>query len=164
MAKKFKVRLDEKQKNYFQELLRKKSKLHPKVLPRIQALLAKNEGKTTKEIAQALNVHRNSITSWIKIFKEKGEKGILRLNYKGKKPFLNEKQRKELEKELEKKLFTRLKDIQELVENKFKVTYTSVGLWKLLRNKLGYVRKGTGLTPGKGDPKKQFFFYTNTKN
>ena len=151
------VSLTRAQKQRFHALLKKSSQLHPKILPRIQCILAKAEGKSSKEVSATLKVHRNTITNWIKLFNEQGEQGLLSLNYQGREPFLNNKQQEQLEQKLEKELFTRLKDIQNWVEKRFKVRYTTVGLGKLL-DRLGYAKKQTGLVPGKADPDKQRAF------
>lgn len=151
------IKLSRTQKRRFQALLGKRSQLHPKVLPRIQAILAKDAGQSSKNIAATLKVHRNTVTNWIKLFNEQGEAGLLSLNYQGREPFLTEPQTAKLEQQLEKELFTRLKDIQNWVEKRFKVHYTTVGLGKLL-DRLGYTKKQTGLIPGKADIKKQRAF------
>jgi len=151
------LELSRTQKRRFEQLLKKKSQLNPKILPRIQCVLAKAEGKIAQDIAETLKVHRNTITNWIKLFNDQGEEGLLSLNYQGRESFLTKKQQQKLEEQLEKELFTRLKDIQNWVEKKFKVQYTPEGLGKLIE-RLGYTKKQTGLVPGKANPDKQKAF------
>lgn len=152
-----KVSLPRPQRRRFERLLKQKSQLHPKILPRIQAILGKDEGQTAIAIATTLKVHRNTVTNWVKLFNEQGEAGLLSLSYQGREPFLNEKQQARLEQQLETELYTRLKDIQNWVEKRFKVRYSESGMAKIL-DKLGYTKKQTSLVPGKANPDKQRSF------
>lgn len=152
-----KVSLTRSQRRRFEQLLKKKSQLHPKILPRLQGILLRAEGRKPQVIADLLKVHRNTVTNWIKLFNRQGAAGLLSLNYQGREPFLTVKQQGQLEQKLEQTLFTRLKDIQNWVEKRFKVHYSESGLSKAI-GLLGYTKKQTGLVPGKANADKQRAF------
>jgi len=152
-----KTSLTRPQRRRLEQQLRKKSQLQPRILPRIQCVLLRDEGKKPQVIADLLKVHRNTVTNWVKLFNEQGETGLLNLNYQGREPFLNDKQQAKLEQQLEKELFTRLKDIQNWVDQKFRTRYSASGMAKVI-DRLGYTKKQTGLVPGKADPDKQKAF------
>lgn len=67
---------------------------------RIEAVVLAIENKMRrKDIAQKLNVHRNRVAKWIRIFNEKGVEG-LKSKKKGRRPIITEICKKSLEKAL----------------------------------------------------------------
>ena len=145
------------QRKRFRERVRHPGDLNPKLLPRIQCVLWRDEGRKPREIVRLLKVNRTTVTAWLNLFRTQGERGLLTLHYRGNHRYLKAPQEEELAKKIEDGMFGRLKDIEAWAESRFKVQYSASGLGKLL-TRLKLVKKVPGIVPAKADPKKQRAF------
>ena len=61
---------------------KKKQEKNTKMYHRLQTLYLINKGKENKDIVDILEINKNSITKWIKIYREKGIDGLCQpINY-----------------------------------------------------------------------------------
>lgn len=139
------------------ERLRHPGDLNPKLLPRIQCVLWRDEGRKPREIMRLLKVDRTTVTAWLNLFRTAGERGLLTLHYRGNHRYLKTAQEEALARKIEDGTFGRLKEIEAWVESRFKVRYSTNGLGKLLK-RLKLVKKVPCIIPAKADPEKQRAF------
>jgi transposase len=152
-------------KNFLTDEQRKNLKLsHRKerdrrIADRIKAVILKDKGWTYIEIAEALMLDEETISSHINEYvdsqKLKPENG-------GSECKLNSDQCAELEKYLEEITYTKVQDICAYVKKQYNVTYTVSGLTALLY-RLGFVYKQPKTAPAKADPEKQQAFIDEYK-
>ncbi|OGL77702.1 hypothetical protein A3J43_04390 [Candidatus Uhrbacteria bacterium RIFCSPHIGHO2_12_FULL_54_23] len=151
------VSLTPYRRKHLRERLRHPGDLNPKLLPRIQCVLWRDEGRKPREIARLLAVHRTTVVEWVNLWLAQGERGLLTLHYHGNHRYLKATQEEELARKIEDGMFSRLKEIESWVESRFKVRYSTNGLGKLLK-RLKLVKKVPGIVPAKADPRKQRAF------
>lgn len=77
----YNIELSEKAKQELQERLKKEK--NNKIYRRLQCIHFKSLGFKHKVIAEALGVHVDTITNWIKLYKNKGFDGLCKLSYEG---------------------------------------------------------------------------------
>jgi len=91
--------------------LRKAGKQEKEAI-RIRAILMYKKNKEQKEIASLLGIHKNTVNKWVKLFKQKGYKGLKEVK-RGRKDgdgkLLNSKQEKEIQKMIVNKMPDQLK-------------------------------------------------------
>lgn len=95
-----------------------------KVYRRIQAFKLIHKGWKYSVIAEFLNVTKETISDWIRLYKQENIKGLITLYYKGGQQKLNEKQLTELRKKASEGKFTFAKDIQNYIKNHFEIEYS----------------------------------------
>ncbi len=88
------------------------------------AVKLKEMGHTINEVAEALNVSPGYVVKWKGVYKKKGVEG-LRLQYKGSAGYLNSFQKDELIAWLKEKTYWNLSELQEHVQQKYKVIFKS---------------------------------------
>lgn len=145
------------QRKRLRERLRHPSDLNSKLLPRLQCVLWRDEGRKPKEIVRLLKVDRTTVTAWLNLFRAQGERGLLTLRYRGNHRYLKAQQEEALAQKIEDGMFGRLKEIEAWVESRFKVRYSASGMGKLL-TRLKLVKKVPGIVPAKADPQTQRAF------
>lgn len=145
------------QRKRLRERQKRPGDLNPKLLPRIQCVLWRDEGKKPREIARLLAVHRTTLVEWVNLWRAQGERGLLTLHYHGNRRYLKPRQEEELARKIEDGMYGRLKEIEAWVESHFKVRYSANGLGKLLK-RLKLVKKVPGIVPAKADLRKQRAF------
>ncbi|MCR4313323.1 MAG: helix-turn-helix domain-containing protein [Candidatus Roizmanbacteria bacterium] len=94
-----------------------------KAYRRIQAFKLIHKRWKYSAIAEFINVTNETISDWIRLYKKGGINGLVTLCYKGGQQKLNEKQLTELRKKASEGNFTFAKDIQNYIENNFKIKY-----------------------------------------
>jgi len=113
---------------------------------RQQALTMLLSGKTYREVAKRLRASLSSVVRWYQAYRKKGRKGIRSVARWGRPPLLTDRQKEKLKKRLVQgaaaagyttDLWT-LKRIVRLIRIDYGVEYTQVGVWKLLRQDLGW--------------------------
>lgn len=94
-----------------------------KAYRRIQAFKLIHKGWKYSAIAEFLNVTKETISDWIRLYKQKKIKGLTTLHYKGGQTRLNEKQIEELKEKAAQGSFTFAKDVQHFIEKNFGIKY-----------------------------------------
>jgi transposase len=133
---------------------------------RIKTILLLDEGMSYDKISKVLFIDDGTARRYENEYKEGGLDALLEDNYQGGVSKLNEKQIKELKKELNVKVYSSAKEICKFVKERFNIKYTDEGMVKLLI-RLGFSYKKTKQVPGKADADKQIQFikevYKKTK-
>lgn len=122
-----------------------------RVCDRIKSVLLNSEGWTVKRIAQALRIHKDTVTRYLlQYLKDRA----LKPKNKGSEGKLNDAQTAELKAHVANNLYRTALDIKAYVEATYKVSYTLAGMTDWLnRNKFSY--KETKGQPAKADIEKQ---------
>lgn len=76
----YSVRLTPRQEARMRRIIRE-NKGNPRVLRRVYCILLKNEGQKNKNIVQLLDVHPDTVTDWIRLYRRKGLPGLLNFGY-----------------------------------------------------------------------------------
>ena len=102
-----------------------------KLLKRITCIKLRSEG--VKNISKYLGVTSDTVSIWIRLYKDQGLSGLLTLNYKGAKSKLNETQKKKLIQRIKEKPFKTAKEAKTYIEKEFNVIYHLNHIHKLLK-------------------------------
>ena len=94
------------------------------------------KGMKHREIQEILGVHSSYISRWSKSYREQGIEGIL-LKHKGSCGYLNQKEKKAVEKWIQEKKQRTLWDVIEHIEQNYKVVYRSMQSYYDLLKKAG---------------------------
>ena len=122
---------------------------------RIQSVILRKEGKSTKEIEKTLQISRDTFSRWIHRYNEKGLEGLKDKKREGRKEKWGNELFKELFEELdENKGFWTIKKMQKFIEEKHKVKIPDESIRRKL-HKVGYSWKSSRPSPYKGDREKQ---------
>lgn len=134
------------------------SKIKEKQLAdRIKAILALNEGLTYGEVEKLLLLDEVTVKRHLKMYREKGVRGLLEMRYKGGQTKLSLLQESELKKYLEVNTKRTSKEIANYISEMYKVKFSVIGVTKLL-HRLGFSYKKPKVIPGKADRIKQDAF------
>ena len=104
------------------------------------------QGKSFREVSQKLKASLSSVVRWMQTHRKKGMKGLRHRPPWGRPSRLSSRQREDLRGRLLKgavaaghttELWT-LKRIAGMIEDQYGVEYTTVGVWKLLREGLNW--------------------------
>lgn len=109
-----------------------------KVYKRIQAFKLMYKGWKYFQIAEFLNVTKDTITDWINLYKKDGIEGMATLQYKGGQPKLNKNQLAELKEKAAQGNFTFAKDVQHYIENNFGIKYNLKHVQLLSKKNFAY--------------------------
>lgn len=113
---------------------------------RRQAMVLLRKGHTYREVAQRVKASLSSVVRWCQAYRKRGRRGLRSQATWGRPGWLSSEQKEALRQRLLKgalaaghstDLWT-LRRIGHLIERHYKVRYTSVGVWKLLRQELGW--------------------------
>ena len=121
---------------------------------RIRVILLINQGKSSSQIGEFLFLDESSVRNYKKRFEEGGLEKLVNDHYIGRTGFLNESEKKQLEKELESQVYPTTQSVIDFVKEEFEVTYTVSGMTSLLHD-LGFSYKKPKGVPGKIDVSKQ---------
>lgn len=139
-----------------------------KMRQRVMTIRLIMEHYTGKEVAHLLNLHRETVSTYVKTFNQHGMDGLLTREYStGKPPYLTQKEKEELrhmilESTPEKEGFgidvnwdTRV--IQHVINEKFSVTMSRSGIYRMLTGMgLSYTRPTYTLAKADRNEQKQF--------
>lgn len=128
-----------------------------KLADRIKAVLMVHFNFTLSQISQALLLDEVTLRRYVERFKEKGITGLLEYRYAGGAAKLTIIQEKELKTYLKINTQTRAKDIANYIKKQYDVSYSLIGIIKLL-HRLGFSYKKPKIIPGKADRIKQEIF------
>ena len=134
-----------------------------KLADRIKAVLMLNFGFTYSQISQALILDEVTLRRYVNTFQGKGIDGLLEYRYTGGKSALSPLQQQELKAFLVVNTQTKAKDIVSYIEKQYGISYSVIGVTKLL-HRLGFVYKKPKIIPGKADRLKQEAFLKEYKS
>lgn len=132
---------------------------------KIKAILSLHAGYSYEDIANILLLDEVTLWRYVKQFQSQGIQGLLECRYKGGVAALTQEQQMGLKQFLKKNTQRTAKDIAEHINTVYHVTYSIVGVTKLL-HRLGFSYKKPKIVPGKADLKQQQQFllrYTRIK-
>ena len=112
---------------------------------------------TNGEVADLLEIVRETVADWLNLYAEGGIEALCRLETGGSDSFLSAEQLALLKDELDKHVFQTAKQVCGWVAEQFGVTYSERGMRDLLR-RLGYTRQKAHLVPAQADPEAQAAF------
>lgn len=121
---------------------------------RIKAVLSLNSGHEYSQVAAILLLDEATLRRYVDKFKEKGVSGLLEFHYVGGRSQLNILQQNGLKAYLKINTQTRAKDIVLYIKKQYKISYSIIGVTKLL-HRLGFSYKKPKVIPGKADYVKQ---------
>ncbi len=125
-----------------------------RVRDRIKSVLLNSEGWAVKRIAQALRIHRDTVTRYLIEYIEARR---LAPKHKGSEGKLNEAQTAELKAHVTNHLYRTALEIKAYVETTYKISYTLAGMTDWL-NRNGFSYKETKGQPAKADIERQKAF------
>lgn len=124
---------------------------------RINAIILLGTGWTQEEVGEALLLDERTLRRYVQVYRQGGIQALLETRYQGSECRLDQKQLKQLDKHLQKTLYTDTRDIQQFIKEAFGVTYSISGVTHLLK-RLHYVYKKPKHVPGKADRQAQEAF------
>ena len=117
---------------------------------RINAVILLGNGRTARDVADALLMDPETVRTYFKRYKKGGVEELMRMNYVGSEALLDEVQLSELDTHLKKHLYLTAESVARWVEERWGVRYSANGIASVL-HRLGYVYKKPKLVPGKAD-------------
>lgn len=134
-----------------------KSEHYKRSAYKINAVLLLGSGWTLEQVKEALFLDDETLSGYVKDYREGGLPSLLRVNFKGSEPYLSVSEIEELGKELDSKIYLTTQSVIQYCENKFHLIYTQSGMRDLL-HRLGYDYKKPKLVPGNPDHEAQEIF------
>jgi transposase len=120
-----------------QEMYKTEQRAKPKI--RLLCAIHRKEGKSIDDIAEQTNLKRRTVHAILHRFCSRGINAKDSIKQEGRPAFLTTKQRKNLVRQLERGpprnktgLWT-TKEVREYIRRKYRVNYTSVHVWELLK-------------------------------
>jgi transposase len=113
----------------------------PQLLKRLQCLKLKNEGWKHEKLSVFFGVSMNTISSWIKAYKEGGIKELLKWNYKGKVSILTLEDKEKIIARNKEKPFNTAKEAKDYIEKHFGITFHLHWVQKLLKKNFDFHTK-----------------------
>ncbi len=111
-------------------------------------------GWSVRQVAEALLLDEDTLSNYIKKYKEGGFLNLLKTLHQGSKPLLNEVQTQMLSEELVQNLHLTTLSVREFVSKTFDVKYSQSGMTNLL-HQLGFTYKKPKLVPANADKQAQ---------
>lgn len=133
-----------------------------KAADRVKCVIALGKGYTFEQIAEILLINERTARRYFNTYKEKGEDGLILLEYRGRIPKLTKAQSEELKEHISNNLYSKAMDIVYYIKMKYGVDFTPEGLVITL-HRLGFSYKKTKVRPAKADSKKQEDFVEEYK-
>jgi len=115
----------------------------PRLLKRLQFLLLKNQGEMHISIAKLLGVTNDTLTNWLKKFRQGGLKELLGWNYYGKTPRLTKEQKETLKDRMRHNGFIKAQEAKDFIEKRFGVIYHLHYVQRLLKKIRTILQKTT---------------------
>lgn len=115
---------------------------------RINAVILLGQGRSVKDIADALLMDPETVRNYFKRYKKGGVAELLHMSYVGSEALLTAEQLCALDAHLQSEVYQTAAEVARYVEKRWHVRYTPSGMTALL-HRLGYVYKKPKLQPGK---------------
>jgi len=128
------IKISEKDYEHLKKVEKKETSA--KILKRIYAFKLLYEKWKYTKVASFIGVTNDTITDWINIYKERGIKALLTLNYNGRIPILTESQLEELKKK--KNSFLDSKEAQAYIKSQYGIEYNLNYVQELLKKNFNY--------------------------
>lgn len=106
----YKIKLSNKDAVELKRLLRETES--SKALKRYQCIHFKEQGFKNMDIAMLLCVHIDTITDWLKVFLEKGLKGLREFDYEGRRVSVLDNYKQEIKSHVDKNIVSSVKELQ----------------------------------------------------
>jgi transposase len=132
------------------------------VADRVKCVIALGKGYSFEQIEEILLINERTARRYFNLYKQKGEDGLILLEYRGRIPKLTKEQSEELREHISNNLYSKALDIVYYIKKKYYVDFTPEGLVITL-HRLGFSYKKTKVKPAKADPKKQEDFVEEYK-
>ncbi len=113
------------------KIIRKEEK-SVRVLERLYFVKFIYKGDTIKEACQKVNISEPTGYSWLDSWNKQGYKGLVPNFSGGPKPKVGEAEREELKRMLGEKDAWTLREVRELIKQKFNVEYSEMQVWRIL--------------------------------
>lgn len=113
------------------KIIRKEEK-SVRVLERLYFVKFIYKGETIKEACQKVNISEPTGYSWLDSWNKQGYKGLVPNFSGGPKPKVGEAEREELKRMLGEKDAWTLREVRELIKQKFNVEYSEMQVWRIL--------------------------------
>lgn len=110
----------------------KKEEKSVRVLERLYFVKFIYKGDTIKEACQKVNISEPTGYSWLDSWNKQGYKGLVPNFSGGPKPKVGEAEREELKRMLGEKDAWTLREVRELIKEKFNVEYSEMQVWRIL--------------------------------
>jgi putative transposase len=110
----------------------KKEEKSVRVLERLYFVKFIYKGDTIKEACQKVNISEPTGYSWLDSWNKQGYKGLVPNFSGGPKPKVGEAEREELKRMLAEKDAWTLREVRELIKEKFNVEYSEMQVWRIL--------------------------------
>ncbi len=121
---------------------------------RINAVILLGSGWTVKQVSEALLLDEDTLSNYIKKYKEGGFYNLLKTLHQGSKPLLNQAQISQLCEELDRTTYLTTLSIRAFIEEAFGIKYSQSGATNLL-HQLGFTYKKPKLVPANADEQAQ---------
>jgi transposase len=105
----------------------------PNLLKRIQAVKLKNIRWKNKDIANFLQIRRETCGEWIKLYKNDGIDGLLRWDHQGRISVLNEDHQEKIKQRIGEQPFADVKEAKSFIEKEFGINFCSSWVQKLMK-------------------------------
>ena len=141
----------------------KKERLNVNKAYRINAVILLGSGWTLKQVAEALLLDEDTLSNYIKKYKEGGFSKLLKTLHQGSKLLLNKTQILKLCEELDHTTHLTTLSVRAFIEASFGIQYSQSGMTNLLKQ-LGFTYKKPKLVPASADKQAQedfLNFYLN---
>ena len=120
----------------------------------INAVILLGTGWTVKSVSEALLLDEDTLSNYIRKYKEGGFSNLLKTLHQGSKPLLSKAQILELCAELDQNIYLTTLSVREYVKNRFGINYSQSGMNNFL-HQIGYTYKKPKLVPAKSDEQAQ---------
>jgi putative transposase len=110
----------------------KKEEKSVRVLERLYFVKFIYNGDTIKEACQKVNISEPTGYSWLDSWNKQGYKGLVPNFSGGPKPKVGEAEREELKRMIGEKDAWTLREVRELIKEKFNVEYSEMQVWRIL--------------------------------
>ena len=110
----------------------KKEEKSVRVLERLYFVKFIYKGDSIKEACQKVNISEPTGYSWLDSWNQQGYKGLVPNFSGGPKPKVGEAEREELKRMLAEKDAWTLREVRELIKEKFNVEYSEMQVWRIL--------------------------------
>jgi transposase len=124
---------------------------------KINAIILLGTGWKLKQVKEALLLNDETLRHYVKNYREGDIEKLVEVNHKGRQERLEQKQKEQLNNQLDENIYLTTASVIDYVKRKYNVTYSPSGMRDLL-HRLGYVYKKPKLVPGNPDREAQELF------